>query len=1156
MQRKRFLNELKITDAAILLFISAFLAFTFLPPGTILGGGDVGIPTHMPERILKVISHSWWETQSTGTTNPMSLTAIPLYIVFTFLHGIGFSSAMIQKAFFFAINFGASFSIYLVSRHYKFSRKLSILSGIFYISNLMTLSVWHRGVHNSMLMLLLAPLTLLLLVKGISSKKFTSTLYITFASIAMSYSFGSPALIFGIWLVWGSYIFASLANSNNRDEFLFTLKYGLTLLVVWVVGNSWWLLYFLESSKYVFGQLDSGALQAASTDVLVALKEQTRLGYVFRGISKFQYLDLEEWGSFYKNPIVIILTWLPVVLSLYSIFRKKFFKNSLFIFSLSLLLAVVFISKGINQPFGWFNKFLYESIPALAPLRNPYEKIGIFLPTAYSFLLIFGSKILLDRYKKFSSLIFLLLLALNIFLSWPLWTGKTFEGTAKKAIIKIPSYYGEADSWLSSRLGGSRVLHLPLAKGESVDYDWGYSGIEPSQLFFQGSSISYKTGLTAIDFIHDQLLLHLHNKDNEILENYFRQLNIGWVVMHNETDWKPRGLESSENINKWLANEQDFLVLENEIGPLSFWKVNNFNPSHFSYVDRITFLDTGDEIDLIKNQITIPTNTSLYSGNQILTKLQSFTGNFVIYPDKKISFPGNIEVDKENALNELSYVRYTPSSPFYLGVRFKEYFGKLAEQTHPVTRCLDLAGKRLVETVKLLESGDNKLADENLLIYQNTLKSCDQKSVSLKSYTASEPRLKEVLGKLFRHIVVSENHIKEPIVRNKNINFIKEFLSSSGIYPKFAPIEVYGEGLLYIFTYNIPSSGEYSATFESDQLLSDFNASITQKNDEKFNINLNSNSNVKTMFKQGYNELHIEISDIKQYDFKPIIGGGVVEINFDSSEYEINSSKADSEISINLNTVTPNEAYEVSFEYLTMQGSPMKIEIIEDVDILDEDGEVIPTVNYQPAKSDYYHYWNMQSINYEPDINANSAEIIISAVPWNNCLTFFSSKACENKNTYSSFNKDSVIRIRNLSINKVFNEPLKLYNLNTNIADLGRVDINWTKKTPAKFELTLSNQETPYILKFAETFHPVWVIKDKDGRKIDTTHFQIDGYANAWLIEEKLPENLIVEFDLEQKKQDGYKYFSIGFLIITCIIFYNRIASPAHNKQLKKNHNS
>jgi hypothetical protein len=70
------------------LCIAVVLMAIWFRPGYIYGGGDVGLPTYNPLRILEVVKNVWWESSAPGFPRPQGVTAIPSYGVMILLRGI------------------------------------------------------------------------------------------------------------------------------------------------------------------------------------------------------------------------------------------------------------------------------------------------------------------------------------------------------------------------------------------------------------------------------------------------------------------------------------------------------------------------------------------------------------------------------------------------------------------------------------------------------------------------------------------------------------------------------------------------------------------------------------------------------------------------------------------------------------------------------------------------------------------------------------------------------------------------------------------------------------------------------------------------------------------------------------------------------------
>lgn len=584
---------------AVLVCISVFLVIKWLPAGHIIAGGDVGIPAYNPLKQLNEVSSSWWESHATGITSPITYTAIPLYLFLSGLDKIGLGPDITQKILFFIILLGSSVSIYFLSLIFSFEKKTALIASLSYILNLTSLSVWQRGVHNSMLMLLLAPLSLLILVWGITNKRYSSIILINIVSFFLSYVFGALGYLFSLWLLWIIYILIMLLGSwHDKPVRKFILTYFFILIIFWIGTNLWWIIHFLSSSGYVFDQFSATELKERGSDVLVALKTYHEPDVILRGINKYSHYITKNWQGIYLNPFFILISWFPTVIVFSTTLVRSNYKSVSWRFLFLLAIIVLIISKGVNPPFGVLNKIPYDLFTFLAPLRNPYEKVGILLTIPFSLLFALGVY-QINSYLKVRKLGYLriftvltVVICLTV-LVWPLWLGDLWSSGGKKYIHSIPSYYGEASIWMAekTRVDDTRILHLPLAWWESVDYNWGYTGIEPSQYFFEGSSIGYHIGINSVDARIRDILLNVHSQDSQNLQKAFSSLNIGWVIVHNETLFRDRILEPPERINKWLATNPYFLEHDRDIGPLSIWRVKDeYRAGHFYTAGKLISL--------------------------------------------------------------------------------------------------------------------------------------------------------------------------------------------------------------------------------------------------------------------------------------------------------------------------------------------------------------------------------------------------------------------------------------------------------------------------------------------------------------------------------------------------------------------------------------
>lgn len=1103
--------KISFNQKVVLFFIvvSLFLSFVWLPIGYVVGGGDVGIPTFLPQRALKVVSNAWWETQATGTTNPTSFTAIPFYFILSNLDKLGFSPDLTQRGFLVLILAGGAISIYFLAKEFEFGYKSSFLAGLFYIFNLGSLSVWHRGVHNAMLMLLLMPLSLLFLVIGVKNKQYLSILWVNVVSIVASYVYGTPAYIVTIWLLWLIFLLVNLIlKFHEKNKRKFIIIYIFVLFLSWVSLNAWWLLHFLESSKQVIGQFSATELHQRSSDVVEDLKIYTKPEYVLRGLNAYYHYGNLDWGNFYLSHFAIFISWIPSILIFFTLLIKENYKKAYWVFLVSLTVIVIFISKGVNAPLGMLNKLAYDYIPALAVLRNPYEKIGILLIIPYSLLFALGCSQAMQFLKLINrSMAKLFILSLVIIsvgiLVWPMWKGEIFRTAKGKSYFQVPVYYAEASKWFEERSDDTRILHLPLAPGESVDYDWGYTGIEPSQLFFPGSSIAYSTGSENIDFMSRDLLKLIHNQDNVPLEKVLSLLNVGWVVVHNETVWRNRGLEPLERINSWLQTNPYFLEHIKDIGPLSIWRVKDeYRLGHFFSAD----------ISTAEGPIK-PTESMIYSSLDT--------------------------VDKEEGFNGLAEVRYLPDSIIYPFVIFKENISLFLNQKDSVVECLALSGKRLKEAVLIYRQNKFTETNKSLLNYENQLNNCSKISSDVvMRYMAVSSLRGMILGQLVKQKTVLDLEFTNTRVASANEAArvkLREYLTSLGLTSRYDPIKTDNSKQRIILHYSISKAGSYNIKLDKpDEDLIKTPPKIVQIDAESVDLTpVETNiTNIKYptyKFSKGFHEIQIEtdlnrnLLEAQIQSKKVNLDRGFTVENDPVTKQPIFVGTTSSELislTFNLPNIEVGQNYLLDFEAFSKQGKPPFMIITHDNDPLDSAGNQIPAVKYQIENSSI-------KMNYAPTLNATAARLSLILVPPDPNMLFQPVL--------------TEVMFKNIGFKKIINNLILEETNKTSIQKMQLADIFWKKVNPTMYEITLSNQRSPFTIFFSETFHSSWKVLSSNGQMIDLPHFSINGFANAWSVEKPLPQKIYIKFILQDFKGKGILISTISiFFLIGIVVFLDR----------------
>lgn len=1132
--------------ATVLFIISTYLVLTWLPNSQIIGGGDVGIPTLFPQKQLEEVTSAWWESHATGVTSAITYTAVPFYYILSIFEKIGVGADIIQKGLFVLILFGGSVSIYFLALIFNFSKWTSFFAALFYIFNLTALSVWQRGVHNAMLMFLLAPLSLFILVKGINTQKYASIIWINIVSFLLSYTFGALGYVFSLWLLWTIYLLVIIWDKwRDKTTRKFLLTYYFILVVAWVGTNFWWILHFLLLGNYTLGQYTPQEFKTMGSDVLVGLKPYHQPQYILRGLSAFYHYGIKDWGDSYINPLLILLSWIPTLIIFSTTFIKKNYKQTFWKYLIILTVVILALSKGVNPPLGLLNVLPYDLFPFLAPLRNPYEKIGILLAIPFSLLFAQGLYQTVN-FLKFRKMHYLSLLSSLIgivcltVLVWPLWLGKLFVSEGRKYTVSIPSYYKEANSWLKEKVlaEDTRILHLPLSWGESVDYNWDYTGIEPSQYFFNGSSVGYEIGVTPVDSRIRDLLLSIHNQDTVIIQKAIASLNIGWFVIHNETLYRNRILESPERINKWLATQPYFLEHTIDFGPLSIWRVKDqYRLGHIFTANKLinttgirpqASLNIWDKIIILNDSFLTEMQDNYRS------MLSKYLSENIALSAKSLIYRPLETINEEISFKQLAQINVLPGSLIYPLAILKENISVFLNQDDRVVNCFVLSGKRLKEAA--LSSRQNKFqnAIDGLENYKKQLEKCSGISrETVIGYMSSQFRSstlgqlimqKEVLEKEFNHAQI----IKEGQVAKLQLS---RYLAEVDLVPLFEPIKLANNKQRIIFSFHILEEGRYSIKIDkpsaelikvSPKIVQIDNQSVEMTPAEVNEISIKYPS---SQLSEGSHEVQMETDISKnllesQIQYKKTNPNGKFRTEIDPVTQEAvfveKAISAISDLTFDLSNIKVGQNYELFFDVLLTQGVPPFITITHDSDPVNALGNQIPAVKTQVGnlfKSTTLD-WQTITMAYLPVLNSTSAKLSFITVP-------------------QDIVNPTEVKIKNISFKEVNNYNLVLENESQKpIHQIFKTDIVWKKINSTLYELTLSNQKSPFILVFSETFHPLWKIIDSTGTTLELPHFSINGFANAWLVKESLPKRVYIKFILQDARNTGIVISLISLLLL------------------------
>jgi hypothetical protein len=339
------------------------------------------------------------------------------------------------------------------------------------------------------------------------------------------------------------------------------MQFFVLSLTIWVLTNAWWIAGDVVLGPDLAFRRLSFDFVKASLATLQGASVYTTLPFIVRLFPSTIYTD-PAWGQIYASPAFEFMSVIPALVvfgMLPFIIRRRYAQ-----YFLALLIAALFFAKGSAPPFGEVYSWLFASFPFFTMFRSPFEKIGIVLPIAYSFLL--GSAMgrlfhgLVDYSSRKSSILSskpstsitrtavgrrriacasflaaILLVPTLVVYPWAMWTGQVFYNPYDSVHVDVPPYYSEAKRWLAKQDTNYRTLVLPFeGDGVILRWEYGYAGSDPSLLLFDRPTVSRNSWIRDVDLILGRVSLFLHRSDK--MWKLMSILNVRNIIVREDVD--------------------------------------------------------------------------------------------------------------------------------------------------------------------------------------------------------------------------------------------------------------------------------------------------------------------------------------------------------------------------------------------------------------------------------------------------------------------------------------------------------------------------------------------------------------------------------------------------------------------------------------------
>lgn len=1108
---------LYVIVALVLLLI---LAYRWIPPGYAVVGHDSGLPLDAQE-FLKTRFYAWDGRLDFGLDNSVNFGSLTIHF-FDYLAsvaaGVPYAGNFVSvffwlglifvSAYFFAYQlkdvFGKPFvfilPLFLTFNFYIFQSVFMLERAKFgvFSASLISLGIYFR-MQNKKISLVKAAL--------VSALVFT---------VFNGGGFFGITLFGGAILFLGSILLLQFARGLAKHDFkefkealLFMLLGALFFAVFNIYAIVPYLTHFLEDNP-------SALFQEV---VLRGNIEWAR--YVSRSASFLNLFRLDavpDWYGEYKeannanashpyaalylnNQALASLSFALPIFSFLGLFFAKRGKQrrTLAFFALIGLLGM-FFAAGTHKPLGFIYELFMAKVPGFVLFRSAFYKFGIFYMVGMLVLFAFTLSSLITRLADFLprqlSRVLVVVLVSLVLGSWLYYhrvlldADKVFAWKADQTTLaKIPDYVFDFENWTKSvNLEGKRVLYLPPVNEDwkSDAYQWGYWSLSP--LHYALSSInvlSHWHGLTSVEEeLVDLLYNSIKDKDEGRFLDLAAKLNVGYLLIRHDalvdSNWSPS--EKPENYKKSVDAFSKVEMLR-QFGEWDIYKITDSKQMAVSTAEIMNFAP--DKYLSIANDFFDQGRAVGSSVVKVYPELEKLGSKKMEVYDC-ISCP----LERKPNLQSLAEVSVLPNSILYF---FKEKRDQilLSVPKNPRDKMGDYLGifsRRVSEQKRMIDLAVNeKYLIQNAVIIRQYL----DKIHEILQGMPEKAQDFETTNQILEYIKPSQNMFSQYVTNRDfayasreltdntlgviwEIDRIMEFFSALVDNPeKWSNIKVYkiilekdSDNYLYLPTgsYPLAKDGEIVLP-EEVELVKDGKRQVLQvEMDKKGWLKARVESGL-----EGKAELYVKFAELPN----------VLTLSSPALEKFVYGNANCYQGSIT--NFDRDRAYEVRV-WKTAALRPIKI-------IFSDKGF---------AYSEKHKFLQGEdSFEVSPDVAGGYARYV-----------FFPSVSADNITLFICSDSQELPPLEKIEAREFFSPPV--ISITGKYKEPVNTNVDFERFNPTEYNIRVETTETPTVLVFNEKFDPSWKLvslgEDGSQAKIDS-HFSVDEYANAWLVDSKDGKN-------------------------------------------------
>lgn len=1032
---------------------------------------------------------STWIDQGFGQSQALIMGTIPIHFIDALPSLVGFDIQTTQKIVYVFWFFLIGISAYILAHVLKSNSRIFKLSAVLlYQFNFFILQGWWVGERTKFSAYIAFPLIIAVLFRV-----YWNTIGVWKAAIYISlilFVFNGGGL-FGISLYGGFFVavlvfilFFSILSLLRKDAIVVKRLFLVVALSFFgfLLTNAYYIFpaVFQAVTQYKVGIGKGGGI-TGFIDWAGEISANASIINIFRlqGISEW-YDNLEHPYAkyFFSSPFLVIGSFVFPIFTFLSLMLPRKKQDAEIVLYLFLVYLVgIFFTAGTHSPLGVLYEWLMEHIPGSIAFRSPYFKFApaVFLSTA--FLIAYFIDYFRGYYKK---IIFIFFICFILLYHFPYFTGEFFswrKGFSTRSIV--PEYIFGFEKWLNEeKKDDERVLLLPSNNPDFQysTYEWGYLSFQSLPTLFSNKSIVINN-----DRVNDEekkLLYNLYsaiaNGEKELMLKISSLLRIKYFVLQSDVVFEANStIPIDPQVYRAILENNSDITRIATFGKWTVYKINNdrlfpkiFATSNMSILSG-SIKDVRPFYNLFQNE-----NVFTLEGDfkQQKNRLHN-RGSYFYVPECLIC------KEKDSPFIKIPERNILPDSPLYSLLLFNENFSLHKKNAKSlVYDYLGISLKRVGEVREMSISG--KTIPEDLVSRFNTL---------LRNIKATFLGLEKLEDKL------------------QVANDIKFYMENerSAISELFGIYATQGDSVVKL--------GRVIQGISS--LLDTIDPSIFKPdvaNNKLYQVTIDASGRYDLFFKTE--------------DFPSIVkGGGKVSFLIDNktfreTEFDINTKQV-STLSFK-NVLLSMGDHNIKFSFPQVPNlsdglKPSKTEFNSNTDIACYTARV--------NNFDYRKLYRVQ-LSYRNDFSTDLFFYIWHIKPQEKKLvnTFLLRYGFTDQRFARIIETNSDVKGVEVGVcsrglvdefiqKKMFLNMHEMINPVLLIAPVVQTppvmeSVQFTRLSATKYVINLKNSN-PFILYFMERYDKGWKLSG-----FEDTHFRSNGYANGWIIDSPLSEDLILEY--------------------------------------------